>query len=135
MYRYESPELFRFQIVAHGLLDAFMSTYKLPGTPVHSPSTSPSTSSSSSSKHYSATSSSHSNWGEQIGQLLSCGISSFLAVPLASQVSLAFQVIFGSPSHSNGAGFSSYRLYRPFNLTFLSGLLISETFLIRNNNS
>lgn len=62
----ESPELFRFQVTTHSILDSFAST------PL-------------------------SQWGLEIGTLLSAALTTFLHVPPSDQVSLAMEVFFGRP--------------------------------------
>ena len=60
----ESPELFRFQLFSHSVLDSFAATPLV-------------------------------DWGLQVGTLLSTALTTFLLVPPARQVSLAFDVFFG----------------------------------------
>lgn len=62
---YESPELFRFQLLSHHLLEEFVHVSSL------------------------------AQWGEQLGTMLSVALSSFLYVPRALQVSWAMHVMFG----------------------------------------
>ena len=61
---YESPELFRYQLVARGLLESFANTDDM------------------------------SSWGADLGCLLSSAVTTFLAVPSSRQVSLAMSIFF-----------------------------------------
>jgi hypothetical protein len=63
---YESPELFRFQLMARGLLDSFVDSVDL------------------------------DSWGKDLGNMLSSALTSFLAVPSAVQVSLAMYLFMES---------------------------------------
>jgi hypothetical protein len=61
---YESPELFRYQLVARGLLESFANTDDV------------------------------AEWGSDLGCLLSSALTTFLAVPSSRQVSLAMNLFF-----------------------------------------
>jgi hypothetical protein len=74
---YESPELFRFQMISRGLLEYF------------------------------TTVSSMSEWGETMGRMMSTALTSFIAAPSAEQVSLAMHVIFGGVAGSGNLRDSS----------------------------
>lgn len=90
---YESPELFRFQVMMNGMLESFFSSYT-------NPTISKKTASSYSKTiviSYLPTNSEQNllDWGESIGEMLSSALTSFISIPLASQVSLVHQVFFG----------------------------------------
>ena len=74
---YESPELFRFQLISRGLLESFSSADSL------------------------------EDWGVDVGAALSSALTSFLVVPSASQVSLAMASFFGSQSLLYGSYYSN----------------------------
>lgn len=59
---YESPELFRFQLIARGVLEAFGDAVNL------------------------------ESWGKDLGSVLSSALTTFVAVPSSAQVSLAMSV-------------------------------------------
>ena len=73
----ESPELFRFQLLANGLEDAFSVEDSL------------------------------DDWGTFAGDVLSSALTTFLYVPPAAQVSLAMETIFGSSGHRANEGSQS----------------------------
>jgi len=70
---YESPELFRYQLVARGLLESFANTDDM------------------------------NAWGSDLGCVLSSAVTTFLAVPSSRQVSLAMGIFFpGSGPRASG---------------------------------
>ena len=62
---YESPELFRFQVMANDLLRQFAETRDI------------------------------SEWGLQMGSLFSSALSTFVLLPSAAQLSLAITLLYG----------------------------------------
>jgi hypothetical protein len=81
---YESPELFRFQLIARGLLDSFVDSLDL------------------------------DSWGKDLGNMLSSALTSFLAVPSAVQVSMAMYLFMEASSDDpvTGCYRSPNELYR-----------------------
>ena len=70
---YESPELFRFQLIARGVLEAFGDAPNL------------------------------ESWGKDLGSMLSFALTTFIAVPSSAQVSLAMSVLMSpSGKHLSG---------------------------------
>ena len=77
---YESPELFRYQIIINNLFETYINNY-----------INPTSTSSSSNSYYKPL---QSTWGVQIGEILSSALTTFIKVPLASQVSLATVILY-----------------------------------------
>ena len=76
---YESPELFRYQLVARGLLESFANTDDI------------------------------AVWGSDLGSLLSSSLSTFLVVPSSRQVSLAMNLFLPTSIVGGQVGGGPYR--------------------------
>ena len=97
---YESPELFRYQLVARGLLESFANTEDTAA------------------------------WGSDLGCLLSSALTTFLAVPSSRQVSLAMNLFFQDQASALGQSevVDLRGPYRPLSavFTFSSETVLSE---------
>ena len=86
---YESPELFRFQLLSRSMLDGFIAAESL------------------------------SDWGGMIGTMLSTALTSFIYAPTSAQVSWAMYLLYAEvfefePGQGGGGGSTSY--FRRYNL-------------------